>query len=455
MITSLSLRNFKSWRELPNIRMAPITGFFGANSSGKTGILQLLLMLKQTAESPDRAQVLNLGDDRSGVSLGSLPDVLYRGEQSRTLEWQLSWSLPKPYSVPDPDKRGASLFSDNKLSFGCEAGISGSGRVVVKNLWYSFSGHDFRMHMKTEGKYTLEPTAKRGAKRSTEFAFKRTVGRAWDLPAPLKCYGFPDQAKAYYQNAGFLSDFALHFETLAARVYYLGPLRDYPHRQYTWAGERPVDMGLRGEKAVDGLLASGRATETIGRGGKSYSLQEYVAFWLKKLGLIHDFSVKEIATNLYRVAVQTTPGAAKVLITDVGFGVSQVLPVIVLCFYAPKGSTILLEQPEIHLHPSVQSGLADVFIDAAKKRKVQIIVESHSEHLLRRIQRRIAEEELSKDEAALYFCEISDGESQIRELELDLLGNITNWPKDFFADQFGEIAETQRAQLKRQQKGRA
>ena len=147
--------------------------------------------------------------------------------------------------------------------------------------------------------------------------------------------------------------------------------------------------------------------------------------------------------------MQRSADAKEVLLTDVGFGVSQILPVITLCYYAPEGSILLLEQPEIHLHPSVQAGLADVFIDAIKRRNVQIIVESHSEHLLRRLQRRIAEEAFPASDAALYFCSMSEGHSQAERLSLDLFGSIENWPKDFFGDEFGEIAETQKAVLRR------
>ena len=117
----------------------------------------------------------------------------------------------------------------------------------------------------------------------------------------------------------------------------------------------------------------------------------------------------------------------------------------------PEGSTVILEQPEIHLHPSVQAGLADVFIDAWEKRKVQVIVESHSEHLLRRLQRRIAEEEISQDDVGLYFCKEEDGVSRLDTLEIDLFGNISNWPQDFFGDQFGEIAAMSEAALMRRQ----
>ena len=103
------------------------------------------------------------------------------------------------------------------------------------------------------------------------------------------------------------------------------------------------------------------------------------------------------------------------------------------------------------MHPSSQAGLADVFIDAWRQRKVQILFESHSEHLLRRLQRRIAEGEIEKDDVGLFFCSTDDnGVSCLSQLEIDQYGNISNWPKDFFGDQFGEIAAMSEAALKRQ-----
>ena len=84
-----------------------------------------------------------------------------------------------------------------------------------------------------------------------------------------------------------------------------------------------------------------------------------------------------------------------------------------------------------------------------RKRGVQILLESHSEHLLRRLQRRIAEEDVSTDDVGLFFCRADDAGSILDTLELDPYGNITNWPKDFFGDQFGEIAAMSEAALKR------
>jgi len=134
-------------------------------------------------------------------------------------------------------------------------------------------------------------------------------------------------------------------------------------------------------------------------------------------------------------------------LTDVGFGVSQVLPVITLLLYVPEGSTVILEQPEIHLHPLAQAELADVIINTARNRNLQVIVESHSEHLLLRLQRRVAEASLSADDCKLYFCRSADGESLLEPLALDEYGNIGNWPEHFMGDAFGETYAAEKARL--------
>jgi predicted ATPase len=187
----------------------------------------------------------------------------------------------------------------------------------------------------------------------------------------------------------------------------------------------------------------------IGSGYKKpkVAFQVVIAKWLKTMGLLESFTVRPIAEHRkdYEVLVKTSHSTTEVTLPDVGFGVSQVLPVIVECFYAQPNTTVLLEQPEIHLHPSVQSALADLFIETVQskengtERAVQLIVESHSEHLLRRLQRRVAEGVIRPEEVALYFCKRGQNGSVIEPLEINLFGDIKNWPDDFFGDEMGEI----------------
>ncbi|MFH1109076.1 MAG: DUF3696 domain-containing protein [Planctomycetota bacterium] len=444
------------------MRLAPLTGLFGTNSSGKSSILQFLLMLKQTADSPDRAQVLYFGEEKSEKSLavlGTFDDVLHKSSNERRLTWTLEWKLPKALKVADPqDTRKGPIMTGAEVELSCEVEDVGGGQLVVREMAYSFASHRFSMCSTPAP--DRDPERKSAARKYSlnadggAFHFERGRGGPLvGLPPPIKCYGFPPQIRAAYSNAGFLSDLEYAFEQQMQRVFYLGPLREYPFRDYRWSGAEPIDMGRRGEKVVSALLAAKQRGAMVGRGRGRKSLEEKVAAWLKNLGLIHDFGVEEIKkeSNLYRVFVQRSSNSARVLLPDVGFGVSQVLPVIVLCYYVPEGSTILLEQPEIHLHPKVQEGLADVLIDAVKSRKVQVLIESHSEHLLRRLQRRIAEETFKPEDAALYFCDAKNGASDLVPLDVTMYGEIRNWPTDFFGSEFDELAKCMEAKLKRMQ----
>ena len=462
MITEMRAQKFKSWLDTGPMRLAPITGLFGTNSSGKTSLLQLLLMLKQTVDSSDRQRVLNTGDDRTYVDLGTFYDIIHAHEIPGALSLSIAWGLKPSLRITDPNSERRTLFSIPTLQF--DATIAGTNQAIgVDRFAYSFQAegagtayrHTFGMEQRPGTNGLSRPSYEMLAE---GYELKRRSGRPAALPPPVKCYGFPDQVNAYYQNAGFLADLVLAFEELFNGVFYLGPLREYPQRDYTWGGERPQDVGRRGELAISAMLASQeRPTVKIGKANRpTKTVEERVALWMRDLGLIHDFSLQPIAENRksYEVRVRRTPRSSEVLITDVGFGVSQILPVLVLCYYAPEGSTIILEQPEIHLHPRVQARLADVFIDAVKTRNIQLIVESHSEHLLRRLQRRIAEEALGPEQAALYFCTTDkQGASQLQTLDLDPFGNITNWPKDFFGDEMGDLLAMSEAAMKRQMGG--
>jgi predicted ATPase len=162
----------------------------------------------------------------------------------------------------------------------------------------------------------------------------------------------------------------------------------------------------------------------------------------------------------YEVLVRTRKSSPEVKLTDVGFGVSQVLPALVQAFYAPAYSTVWMEQPEIHLHPQVQAELADAFISAVQAyengapRNVQLIIESHSEHFLMRLQRRIAEEQISPNDVAVYFARNSQDGVDLEALKVDMYGNIENWPDNFFGDEMADATARTQAEMQRRIKAR-
>ncbi|WP_293726066.1 hypothetical protein [Thiolapillus sp.] len=139
MFTEFQLQNFKPWKDTKKQRLAPLTVFFGSNSAGKSSLSQFLLLLKQTVDSPDRQRVLHMGDRNSVTDLGTSHDMIYGHDESRTLEFLLSWGLEKPLNIHDPvsDKN----YQGNAIEF--SSGInSHEGRLGVETMKYSLHKDD-------------------------------------------------------------------------------------------------------------------------------------------------------------------------------------------------------------------------------------------------------------------------------------------------------------------------
>ena len=462
MLKTINFKNFKSWNTA-TIDCASITGFFGTNSSGKTSLLQFLLLLKQTKDSTDRAIPVTLEGDL--ISLGAITDVIHGHDTENTLTWNISMKLNSELVLTDETKATKYIIA-RSVELDVESGIGiRDQKPVSLGLRYNVDRHGFelrpsRQNTKSSEAFELiyhspQKETSSSFHLDTFSNFTRHRGRAWPIPAPVKSYAFPDKVRAYFQNIEFLADLEIAYETQMDMIYYLGPLREFPARQYIGMGSRPSDVGKAGERTVDAILAATNDNETrrISQRSANMSFQEMVAYWLKKMRLVEDFRVVEIApnTNLWQAQVKIDANSKEVPLPDVGFGVSQILPVITLLQYVPENSTVLLEQPELHLHPLAQAELADLFIQVARKRNLQIIFESHSEHLLLRLQRRVAENAIESSETNFYFCEKANKNSKLRRLEIDRYGMISNWPNKFMGDAFGETAVALEKGLKRMQ----
>ena len=226
MLTKLRLKNFKAWKDSGDIRLAPLTVLFGTNSAGKTSIPQLLLLLKQTAESSDRQRALQLGDSRSIVDAGTYDDAVHGHDITQPVEFTLGWSLEQPLSIRDP--LTGNDYSGDALEFSArlEADLKHQPRTVSFRYELRQGEQcvvDLTVGEKTDGKkHRKKPEFELS---SSQYPLTRHTGRAWALPEPLRFYGFPDEVAAYYQNAAFASDFVLELERMLKSVFYVGPLR--------------------------------------------------------------------------------------------------------------------------------------------------------------------------------------------------------------------------------------
>lgn len=459
MIQSLHIKNFKTWADTGNIRLAPITVLFGNNSSGKSSIAQFLMLLKQSISLSDPLTTLFPGNNESIVNLGRPSNMIYNRDIKNILQFSYDWSLEKPLQFNNPI--GTEKYNCTKILF--EGSVKVRDKVsqsmeVERFLYKLYDGEDYRFSIGMEKKNT------NSSKRSYQMIFdnyeaKRNTGRIWDITPPVKFFGFPDEAIAYYQNIGFARNLNTLQSKLFSTIFYLGPLRTRAERLYTWTGTNPVDVGSDGSNAVFALLAAASQNRMYNFKTKEHlrPLDAVIAKMLMQMNLIEDFKVVKIAEERqeYEVKVKTKGSGVWTDVPDVGFGVSQVMPVLVELFYAPIGATILMEQPELHLHPSAQAALADVMISAikaredAKQRNIQLIIETHSEHFLRRLQRRIAEGDVDSSKVCGYFVNTTDIPVTLEPLQIDLFGNIINWPEGFFGDIDLDIYSQAKAALRR------
>jgi predicted ATPase len=453
MLTRLRIKNFKAWKDTGDVRLAPLTILFGANSAGKSSLGHLLLALKQTAASTDRRRALHTGDESSLIDLGTFIDTLYAHDRRAHLEFSLDWTISGGVQVQNPLEKGES-FKGDTLGLTSVLAATARDQPSVRSIRY-----DLREQNDTVFTTTLQHKDGKVELTAKPYHLKRAIGRGWPLDPPEKFYRISDHSLARYQNADFLATFALEVERALDSLCYLGPLRDHPHRTYGWAGNTPETVGPKGEYAIPCLLAAEAAGRKLNRGYKKrqQSFSKFIAQWLVDLGVIDSFSVRPTAPGRkdYEVKVKARGGLTEVALPDVGFGVSQVLPALVQAFYCPPESIVWMEQPEIHLHPQVQAELADVFISAVqsyetgKPRNVQLIIETHSEHFLNRLQRRIAEEALKPEEVAIFFARPGDEGADLEELEVNAFGDIVNWPDNFFGDEMGDIVARTEAAARR------
>lgn len=217
------------------------------------------------------------------------------------------------------------------------------------------------------------------------------------------------------------------------RINYVSPLRAHPKRYYFL------------DKAKTNAFLDTLDGEAIAEIIKdNSSLRNSVNTWFKKFNLHID--VGPIKDIIHQIVVKQN--SLDLDITDVGFGVSQVLPVIIQGFLSKERSITLVEQPEIHLHPKMQADLADLFIDIAIKKNTKkggflankyLIIETHSEYLLKRLRRRISENKITADQIAIYYVEPQEEtkSASIKKIDISEKGAF-DWPKDFYT---GDLAD--------------
>jgi len=262
--------------------------------------------------------------------------------------------------------------------------------------------------------------------------------------AEMCCYNILDEDFFVSKKIeNFLSEIARYFST---EISYLGPLREDPKSLYHITDSSYAnDIGKKGENTAAILALSNdedKKNFPIPKNEASgickteeKSLKEAVEEWLKYIGVAESIEAN-IEHGGFSLQINTSGSINPSDLTNVGVGVSQVLPIVVMCLSAKEGATLILEQPELHLHPKMQTKLAEFFIAVSQSGR-QCIIETHSEHIINALRYQVAKTETPHDDKLandiqIYFAEKDGKGSLFKSIKMDKYAYISEWPENFF-----------------------
>jgi hypothetical protein len=415
-ISRIAVSGFKSIHTKQAIEIRPLTILAGANSSGKTSLMQPVLLLKQTLEAPyDPGALLIRGPN---VEFSEAKQMFFK-----------SLGSPKPDCIEvelHVDKDRISLaYSDVKKQ--------GQGPVEIVSQTDTTGDREVTLTYDMDGdklvdQFSDDPFVKALTQRLKYVLSGSVTRNRCFLEARL--FRELDQAT----DSGITVGRSNAFTPLLEGIIHLPGLRGNPERIYPLSAVGKTFPGTFQNYVASVILhwaeGSNENVEQLGRDLSALGLT-----WKVEARSVDDTRVE---LRVGRLSTRPRKGGARdlVSIADVGFGVSQTLPVVVALLAAGPGQMVFIEQPEIHLHPRAQVAMATLLAKAAQ-RGVRVVVETHSSLLLLGVQSLVAEGTLTASDVALHWFlrDPESGITTVRSAELDEAGRFGDWPEDF-----GEVA---------------
>lgn len=447
MITQFGLENFKAFSHKQSMKLAPITLIYGPNSSGKSSIIQALMMLQQslTAQEQD-GKLITSGPS---INLGTFESLIHKQDNNLSMRFSIEYNsnhVAQEYKqkhsydmlFANSDLREVELTYEytesqpflNNLSFTCSNKLREKVSFKVARSRHTSDGTNYTLVSRDSLEKAIVDREKIG----------KSDGKSWInltdyLTQPFrisKHLNIPSIPSSGSEGINSYTDRVIDDLSYAINDFkYLGPLRSSPKKIYSEYTEK----NNRGQgKNNLGLEMYNSSSDTIDK----------INDFLIDFNIPYKLSVKDLGDintgPLISIQLEDLRNGTIVTPKDVGFGIGQVLPIILEAIVS-NNKLICVEQPEIHLHPRLQAHLADLFIESTKSGKNnQWIIETHSEALMLRIQRRIREGIISKDLISVIYIDVGESGAQVTHLRLDDEGDfLTHWPNGFFEERLNEV----------------
>jgi len=494
-VTAFRVQNFMGFEDSGWIELRPITLLFGRNSSGKSALIRALLLLRQSLDSsPDSGALLFVKDD--GYDFGDYREIVRdHGIDSDISFWFRIRFRKRGEVEPDDDSLLRAWDAINDFTVGRSAPVDTKPEDHILSIRLIIGqGRDSVPILKALDIYAQQGDIILSATRQNQSHHDAAPwtfsSELFDTSSQDDTSQFPDlwQYTEIFTQNGFLpwirplentfrqieeeagddaaaqlgDDFQNVWLTLRGirrslllfleKFDYLGPMRAAPQRFYYVAGQGS-GTPERGRQFVRSLVKANPASLLA------------INTWLATAGFSYraDLQPLDERKTLYELRLQEVLDEQKAGVSanirEVGFGLTQMLPIIAQAVLAKPSDTLIIEQPELHLHPRAQAELADLFIAMARN-GTRFLIETHSEHLLLRLRRRIAESSsaiispndlcyLRAHDLRACFIDRTEGRSSVETIQIDEKGKMSSPPgfRGFFADDLHELAMLNQAIL--------
>lgn len=496
MIVGMALSRFKAYKQLKSLPIKPITLLCGTNSCGKSSILQSILLAKQTIESHGFSNQGLLINGRL-ARLGAFEDICYAHDLSQSVE--LGYAIRVERSALEASHRPLTavelLLHDHPFSIAAVpvsvdisfrfrlksspmAGDASLAPPEVEGLtvharwstpsWTAPINSEIQFKRVKRDRYKVSFTNLRDRLKDRSHSTTNGEGEFdatfTNLRPTIQVSDHENERERFNTLDRALRRFFDVLENDLGNISYIGPLREQPSRRYIYENE-VLDIGPKGENAAHLFLTEAekpinhefdydRVNDNFWHIPGRRMLGQSVESWMNALGMAQ-FRPKYNGDTIRLEMNANNAPTTRVSIADVGFGVSQTFPIILEGLRLPRGGTLALEQPEIHLHPKLQMQMADFFVTMALSGK-GVIVETHSDHIVNRLVRRIVEDrdfDLAS-KIAIYFVTPSLEGAVCTPVEISPNQGIVNWPTDFFDQTATEQELTMMSALKRRKERR-
>lgn len=399
-LVNLHIANFKGVGEATNIEIKPLTVFFGANSSGKSTCIHALASLSQTTKLSNNSLPLVLDDEFANVHLGRFIEVIHSKSYQHYVTLGMKLKDAHFYEIRPTDKgtsaprrtRGDITF---EYSFKCSQRTQD---IRIAEGTISIGDHQFSVSWVKDNRYQI---------------INNTTGEKTILPQDNGFVFNSNFSVGRDRNESLIPFIQAQkiIQTELKNCFYLGPFRDAPRRKYETRSAKPIEVGPLGEAAITML-----ANESFQTQKRSHIKQ--ISGWLEKLGLASSLKINRVGkSDLVDVKLGLSDGD-EFPIADLGYGISQILPVLTQCSFSPKKSVLLFEQPEIHLHTKSAKQLASVFIETIKEKESTIIFETHAPEIIKQIIQECKNGVFDLNDFAAYQVYRNNKQTCIKKIEI-------------------------------------